>query len=220
MKKKISIVFIIILLPILIINLGILLNSWMHPDKVPSFFGWKPFIVLSGSMEDEFYPGDLVFVKDADTKLIRKGDVIAFKSGDVVVTHRVVDVVKQNGTAKYKTKGDNNNNEDKDYVMQQNVEGIYKFKIKKLGNLLLFIQTPMGMLVCLAIPLLLLLLIQMIENSKNKKLVYEVEEKQSKMEEELKKLKQQNAKLKAQNKEEPKKETKKNISKAKTTKTK
>ena len=45
-KRIISIVVIIILLPILFVSATILIDSYAHPDKVPSFFGWKPFIVL------------------------------------------------------------------------------------------------------------------------------------------------------------------------------
>ena len=68
MKKILSIICIIILLPVLFVNAVILINSWVHPNEIPSFFGWKPFIVLSGSMESEIYSGDIVVVKEVDKK--------------------------------------------------------------------------------------------------------------------------------------------------------
>lgn len=46
-KKVLTIIVLIILLIILFISGTILINSYIHPDEVPSFFGWKPFIVLS-----------------------------------------------------------------------------------------------------------------------------------------------------------------------------
>ena len=197
MKKTISIICIIILLPILIINGIILVNSWIHPEKVPSVFGWKPFIVLSGSMETAIYSGDIVVVKEVDTTKLKENDIIAFKSGDVVVTHRIIEVVKEeDGTVKYVTKGDNNNTQDKDYVLPDKVEGLLQFKVKKLGNLAMFIQTPMGMLVCLSVPLLLLILVQVTENIKNKKYDEEEQNKQRKMAEEIQELKKQNEELK------------------------
>jgi len=52
-KKILSILILIILIPILLISLVILINSYISPNEVPSFFGWKPFIVLSGSMETQ-----------------------------------------------------------------------------------------------------------------------------------------------------------------------
>ena len=71
MKKAISIIIIVILLPILFVNSVIIINSIMNPDKIPSFFGWKPFIVLSGSMESEIFPGDLAIVKNIGTEELK-----------------------------------------------------------------------------------------------------------------------------------------------------
>ena len=157
MKKAVSIIAIIILLPVLLVNGVILINSIIHPDEIPSFFGWKPFIVLSGSMETEIFPGDLAVVKDVGTDGLKVGDVIAFKSGDIVITHRIVDIITENGNIKYKTKGDNNNSDDIGYVIPEKVEGVYQFKVTGLGNLAMFMQTPTGMVACLSIPLLLLI---------------------------------------------------------------
>ena len=196
MKKILSIICIIILLPVLFVNSVILINSWIHPDKIPSFFGWKPFIVLSGSMESEIYSGDIVVVKEVDKKNLKVNDVIAFKNDDIVVTHRIVEIVNENGTTKYITKGDNNNTQDKDYVLPENVEGLYQFKVSNLGNLAMFIQTPTGMLVCLSIPILLLILVQVSENAKNKKYIKEEVGKKRRMEEELEELRKQNEALK------------------------
>lgn len=196
MKKILSIICIIILLPVLFVNAVILINSWVHPNEIPSFFGWKPFIVLSGSMESEIYSGDIVVVKEVDKKNLKVNDVIAFKNDDIVVTHRIVEIVNENGTTKYITKGDNNNTQDKDYVLPENVEGLYQFKVSNLGNLAMFIQTPTGMLVSLSIPFLLLILVQVTENARNKKYAKEEENKQRRMERQLEELKRQNEELK------------------------
>ena len=157
-KIIINIIIIIIIIPIFLINAIILINSFMYPDEIPSFFGWKPFIVLSGSMETEIYAGDIAVVKEVNTEDLKKGDIIAFKNGDIVITHRIEEIIEENGQTKYITKGDNNNIVDSEYVFQEQIEGIYKFKISRLGNLAMFIQTPIGMLVCLSIPIILLLL--------------------------------------------------------------
>ena len=55
LKVILSIVAIVILIPILFISGVILINSYIKPNEIPSFFGYKPFIVLSGSMETEIY---------------------------------------------------------------------------------------------------------------------------------------------------------------------
>lgn len=195
MKKLISIIIIVILLPILFVNSVIILNSIIHPGEIPSFFGWKPFIVLSGSMESEIFPGDLAIVKDVGINQLKVNDVIAFRSENIVVTHRIVEIKNESGTLKYKTKGDNNNSQDVGYVLPEQVEGLYKFKISKLGNLAMFIQTPTGIISCLSIPLLLLVLLHMKEIKEDKKYINEKANQQKKMEEEIEELKKKNEEL-------------------------
>jgi len=195
LKKIISIVVLIILLPILFVNGVILINSYIHPDEIPSFFGWKPFIVLSGSMETEIFAGDLVIVKEIDTNEIKENDIIAFKQGDIVITHRVIEIIEEDGVTKFKTKGDNNNTEDNGYISQEQVEGLYQFKISRLGNLAMFTQTPTGMVVCLSIPLGLLVIIQMVDSCNNKKQEKENYNREKNLQKEVERLKKQNEEL-------------------------
>ncbi len=195
MKKVISIIIIVILLPILFVNSVIIINSIMNPDKIPSFFGGKPFIVLSGSMESEIFPGDLAIVKDVGTKGLKVNDGIAFRSEDIVVTHRIVEIKNENGAIKYKTKGDNNNSQDVGDVLPEQVEGLYKFKISKMGNLAMFMQTPTGIISCLSIPLLLLVLLHMKEIKEDRKYINEKVNKQKQMEKEIEELKKKNEEL-------------------------
>ena len=96
-KKIVSVLLLFILLPILFVSATILVDSYVHPDEVPSFWGWKPFIVLSGSMETQISPGDAVIVKETGAENLKKGDIIAFKDGDVVITHRISEKFEENG---------------------------------------------------------------------------------------------------------------------------
>lgn len=201
LKVVLSSIVLVILAPILFVSLVILINSYTNPDEVPSFFGWKPFIVLSGSMETEIYSGDVAVVKEVDLKEINKNDIIAFKENDIVITHRVIDIINENGTIKYKTKGDNNNVEDSGYVLEEQVEGKYQFKVRRLGNFAMFAQTPIGMIVCLSIPVGLLLLIQMIDSRGNKK---SQKEAQRKLQRKIELLEKQNEELKKGEKNEKK----------------
>lgn len=194
-KKIISILVLIILLPILFVNGVILINSFTNPEEIPSFFGWKPFIVLSGSMETEIYAGDVAVVKETDT--FKKNDIIAFKtSEEIVITHRIIDIIEEDGQVKYITKGDNNNTEDSGYVLKEQIEGVYQFKISRLGNLAMFIQTPIGMITCLSIPLIILILLQIKESKEDKKYMKEKGQKEKQMQEEIEKLRKQNEELK------------------------
>ncbi len=147
-------------------------------------------------MESEIYAGDIAVVKEIDTDKLHEGDVIAFNIDGTVVTHRIKKIINEDGSVKYITKGDNNNVEDSRYVLPQQVEGIYKFKIRRLGNLAMFLQEPAGMIISLSIPVILLVLV-LIHTSKTDKKYYEqVENEKIKMEEELKKLRKENTELK------------------------
>ena len=50
----------------------ILINSYIRPNEVPAFFGGKPFIVLSGSMETQIMTGDIAVVKDVNTNELQE----------------------------------------------------------------------------------------------------------------------------------------------------
>lgn len=195
LKKIVSIIILIILLPVLFVYGVILVNSYTHPDEIPSFFGWKPFIVLSGSMETEIYAGDLVIVKEVDIEEIKKEDIIAFKQGDIVITHRIVDIVEEDGMTKYITQGDNNNTKDNGYVLPEQIEGLYQFKVSRLGNLAMFIQTPIGMISCLSIPLIFLVLLQIIDGRKERKYMEKKGNQEKNMKEEIERLRKQNEEL-------------------------
>ena len=71
-KKVLTIIIMIILCGILFISGVILVNSYINPNEVPSFFGWKPFIVLSGSMETQIMTGDITVVKDVNTNELQE----------------------------------------------------------------------------------------------------------------------------------------------------
>ena len=85
-----GIIIIIIFLPILIINTTLIIKSYLKPSEAPSFLGYKPFIVLSGSMEPTIMTGDLAIIKNENVDNLKVGDIIAFKNDTSVITHRIV----------------------------------------------------------------------------------------------------------------------------------
>lgn len=154
----IGIVLCVVLIPILVVNLTIIVQSFTHPDKVPGFMGYKPLIVLSGSMEPMIYPGDLVVVKEVPAESLVEGDVIAYLRGGTLISHRIMEIEDVDGERRFYTKGDNNNVGDDLAVTAGMLEGKYLFKISRLGNTAMFMQTPMGMVLFIAAPVLLFIL--------------------------------------------------------------
>ena len=72
------IIFLIICIPILIINLIIIIKGNMNPDKVPDVFGYKPFAVVSGSMETSINVGKRYFATKGDNNKSNDMDPVVF----------------------------------------------------------------------------------------------------------------------------------------------
>lgn len=138
----------VILVPILVINLYIMIQSTTNNEKVPSVFGYKPFIVLSGSMESEIHKGDLIITKNVDPKTLKIDDVIAFRDAEeTVTTHRIIDIVENEGVTYFITKGDNNNTQDMNLVEYEDVEGIYVTRFPGIGSMMNTLSEPTTVLV-------------------------------------------------------------------------
>ncbi len=143
-----SILVCIILIPLLLINLSIILQAKNNEDVVPSIFGYKPFIVLSGSMETEIFRGDLIIVKDTNPKDLKINDVIAFRDVEnTVTTHRIIDIIEKDEKIYFVTKGDNNSSQDQNLVELSDVEGLYITKITGLGNVFNSLAKPTNVII-------------------------------------------------------------------------
>lgn len=140
-KKSLKRFVYILLIPLLIYNISLIIQAVVKPNETPAFFGIKMYVIVSGSMEPELYVGDIVIVKDLkDEDKINKDDVISFRQGQTIITHRVSEVVNINGVEKYRTKGDNNNTEDVMIIGRESIEGKVVNKIKSLGKTVLALR--------------------------------------------------------------------------------
>lgn len=150
----------IVLIPILIINLTLIAKSYINKDEVPSIGGTLPLIVLTDSMLPEIESGDLIICKTAEAEEIKVKDVISFfdpaGNGTSVVTHRVIEIVKKDGEIYFRTRGDNNNTEDRELVPAENLIGVYQMRIAGAGNVAMFMQTTTGLIICVVLPIILL----------------------------------------------------------------
>ncbi len=152
----------VILLPILIINVTLIIRSFTNREEVPSVGGIFPLIVLTDSMYPDIQSGDLIFCRTEDPENIKVGDYIAFfdpaGNGTSIVTHSVVEIAEQNGGLAWITRGIANNADDSVPVPADKLVGVYKSRIPKLGNVVMFMQTTAGLIVCVVCPIILLVL--------------------------------------------------------------
>ena len=152
MKRKIYYtIFLLLIMPILIINVILIIKTNLNKNQIADVMGYKPFIVLSGSMEKIINIGDLAITKNIDSKKIKIGDVIAFRKDNIVILHRVKEIHNDGDLLKFKTKGDNNNVADDFFVDSNLIEGVLYTKIPYLGSVLLFLSKPVGLVIIILV---------------------------------------------------------------------
>lgn len=174
----VGIVLCAILLPILVVNVIMIVNSYTHKDEVPSVGKYIPFIVDSGSMSGVIEGGDIIITKKINPEDVELEDIISFYDpkgkGTSVVTHRVIKIEETDKGLVFTTAGDVvlKENIEKygskeaipDTIMESIVEIVpqdkviseYVSRIPLLGHVSLFMSTIPGFIVCVLFPLLLL----------------------------------------------------------------
>lgn len=163
--KGVVLAICIVLAAFVAVNVTLIVKSYTNPDKVPDFMCYKPFIVLSGSMEPVILTGDMVLAREVEPEDIKVGDIIFFLAEDgIVVTHRVVDIDRSAGLT-FVTKGDANVGTDAVAVKPEQIEGRYIGRAANMGRFALFIQTPVGMLLFVVTPICLFILYDIIARS-------------------------------------------------------
>ena len=127
----------------------------------PMVFGYKPLVVLSGSMEPTYKVGGIVYYKTVNPFEIKQGDIITFKADEkTIVSHRVMEVHEST----FVTKGDANNSIDPNEVSYANVLGRdLELCIPYLGYYVRFINE--NMLVC--IPVVIILALEFLLSNKD-----------------------------------------------------
>lgn len=155
---------IVVLLPLLIINLTLIIKGSLNPDMPPDLFGTAPLAVTTDAMAGEeegcFSDGALIFVKlleEDEKETLKEGDVITFRSEELFVTYRITEVVRgEDGSVhSFRAIGDRDAKEGVNVpltVSPENVIGVVTGSVAGLGGFAMFLQTPVGVLVFVGIP--------------------------------------------------------------------
>jgi len=178
-KNAINLAVYIILVPLLIYNTFLIAQAIINPNKTPSFLGIKTYVIISGSMLPEIDVGDIVITKNVVQEKLKEGDIISFRQGQSVVTHRISQIVIVNDEVQYKTKGDNNNTEDSGTISYNSIEGKVVKIIPFLGNIALMLQGKITIIIMIIISYIYLSYSDSIRKKRNqrriKRLQYEEE---------------------------------------------
>lgn len=86
---------------------------------IPVFWGYKPLVVVSGSMQPTFKVGSIIYYHKNEIKEFQKGDILVYQIPKHIISHRIVSV-NENG---FITKGDKNKSNDSKLVYYNQVLG-------------------------------------------------------------------------------------------------
>lgn len=107
------------LLKNIIIKLLYLLISIYLIIFIPSIWGEKPLVILSGSMEPILKVGGILYYKQENINNFKEGDVLVYQLNDHTISHRIVKVLDDS----FITKGDNNKSIDTYEVLSYQILG-------------------------------------------------------------------------------------------------
>lgn len=186
LKTGFNIIVLIVLLIALFMYVVILFNTITNKEVTLNFFHWKPFIVVSDSAEAGVNAGDLAVIKDIKIEDIKPGDIIVYRRGNNGAIKKVKEIRTVNGERKIVIEDDSII---KNESINSSIEGKYMFKIAGLGNVMLFLQTPLGGIVLFSIFMYIVLIIKVIDSKSSKEEVQHVkkDEVEEKIEENFKK---------------------------------
>lgn len=165
--KKIfnAIIDIIVVLILIVSILVVVLSLTSKSSGVPNIFGYAPLSVASYSMEPTINKGDLIFSKVTNDigYEYKVGDIVTFPIEidgiETLNTHRIVEVIEDNGITYYKTQGDNKETNpiaDEEMQTSATIVAIYTGnKVPGIGNFFGFIRTQLGFFLCVLLPMIL-----------------------------------------------------------------
>ena len=125
-------------------------------------FGWRVDTVFSGSMEPQLKVGGVVVTRPVEAEDIKVGDTITFYSplSEQLTSHRVI-AVEEGSSVHFRTNGDANEDADPFIVPAQNVVGKVCFHLPYFGYVTQFVKTPLGFLLTLCLPGLIIIVMEM-----------------------------------------------------------
>ena len=139
-KSLIIKILYIVIVPVIIYDLFLIIQTIINPDVTPNIFGVKTFSIISGSMTPTININDIILVKDYDMTKLETNDIITFRMDDETITHRIIAIQRIGQEIVYTTKGDNNDVSDIEKVKYDQVEGKYIGRIPNVGKILSFLK--------------------------------------------------------------------------------
>lgn len=115
---------------------------------------WQIRPVYGNGMNPTLKIGNAIVIESVEPEDIEVDNIIVYHSplDGQVTTHRVVEMVEMEEGLFFRTKGDNNEDDDPYIVPSENVTGRTKYQIPLLGYFNYFTRTPLGVVLMMGLP--------------------------------------------------------------------
>ncbi|MCD6340545.1 MAG: signal peptidase I [Desulfurococcales archaeon] len=124
-----------------IVKASLIITVMTAALMVPSgIFGFKPAVIVSGSMEPTLNVGDVVIISESGAEGVKVGDIVGYVSREGLIVHRVVGYDYINNEKFLILKGDANREPDTEPVHPQQVLGKYMFKLPNVGWVAIYLK--------------------------------------------------------------------------------
>ena len=164
-------IFRVLIFSLIILVLAVIITQRFSNNN-KSFFGFRIFSIITGSMEPEYKVSDVIIAKEKDYSKIAVGDDLVYvgKEGtflNKIVTHRVIRIIEEDGINIYETKGIANTASDP-LVKQDQIYGVVLTKSKTLTFIFKLVTTPIGFFMFIFLPTIAFIGIEVIDFFKHK----------------------------------------------------
>lgn len=120
-------------------------------------------------MEPKLYKDDVIIVENCNIEKLKVNDIITFNENNNIISHRIIKITEEDGKKIFKTKGDNNELEDKFDINDEQIYGKVLYKIPKIGKTIQYIQNDNGLIKVFVLVLIIFILFNMNDNKKNRR---------------------------------------------------
>jgi len=134
----------------------VLLAVLLLGSLFPQWTQYQIRIVESGSMEPTIPLGAAIVVAPAEE--YAAGDIVTYQRREDAraTTHRLVGTEAVDGQREWRTRGDANDTADITTVASREIVGAVRLTVPLLGFVLAWLQQPVGFIILIAIPALLI----------------------------------------------------------------
>ncbi len=159
------------------ILLAYILIEIFIPSQTIKIFQFKPYVVVTESMEPVINVNDLIIVTNPNLDELEIGDIVTF-SADIdyngtkeVVTHYIYSIeTNSQGNRTYRTVRNESDVPDAWILLDDDILGSYAFKIPKLGVLINFAKSPFGIAAISVNVIVIVLIVYLVKSGKKEQI--------------------------------------------------